>query len=71
MRSHCYSVRTSWKFPPVDPEIKRNIEVRIRDARREMELCEEERLPLVPELEQLDQRENAYNALIVSAETTP
>ncbi len=35
-----------------------------------MDLCEEERIPLAQELGQMDQRENAYNALIVSAETT-
>lgn len=35
-----------------------------------MELCEEERIPLVQEIEQLDQRESAYNALVVSLEIT-
>ncbi|KJA29565.1 hypothetical protein HYPSUDRAFT_31485 [Hypholoma sublateritium FD-334 SS-4] len=54
----------SLSAPTIDLEVKRQIDGRIRDARREMELCEEERIPLVQEIEKLDQRETAYNALV-------
>ncbi|KAF9476726.1 P-loop containing nucleoside triphosphate hydrolase protein [Pholiota conissans] len=46
--------------PMTDPEVKRKIDERIREAQQGADLCEEEKAPIKSELDELDREQNEY-----------